>query len=227
MDATTDGLVRMRYSDIAGSVVEVSPLVVDLQSYNQRNISQFDFTGTGVDTDSDADPAQYEVNTGTLSLDGMAINDPVKLRGFPTPFGTAPEDFTATTMALLADVHSKIIVDYPAQGVDDAITTLDENGLLLNIDSANEIQYLVQAGIYTELSSLTTIPLIVPNDGAALYVLQQHRRTQVFTQWQNFQDALRNSLNNGDLVKYIHSDGDYDAAAATLLAKRLVVRTKQ
>jgi hypothetical protein len=227
MDAATDGLVRMRYSDIAGSVVEVSPLVVDLQAYNQRNISQFDFTGTGVDPANDADPAQYQVNSGTLSLDGMAINDPIKLRGFPTPFGTAPEDFTATTLALLADVESKLVVDYPAQGVDDAITTLDENGLLLNIDSANETQYLVQAGIFTELSSLTSIPLIVPNDGAALYVLQQHRMTQVFTQWQNFQDALSNALNDGDMVKYIHCDGDYDETAATLLAHRLVVRTKQ
>jgi hypothetical protein len=227
MDATTDGLIRMRYSDIAGSVVEVSPLVVNLQAYNQRNISQYDFTGTGVDATNDADPTNYQVNSGSLSLDGMAINDPIKLRGFPTPFGTAPEDFTATTLALLADVQSKIIVDYPAQGVDDAITTLDENGLLLSIDSANENQYLVQAGIFTELSSLSSIPLIVPNDGAALYVLQQHRMTQTFIQWQNFQEALSTALSNGDMVKYIHCDGEYDASAATVLAQRLVVRIKQ
>jgi hypothetical protein len=227
MDATTDGLVRMRYSDIAGSVVAISPLEVNLQTYNQRNISQFDFTGTGVDAANDADPAQYQINSGTLSLDGMQINDPVKLRGFPTPFGTAPEDFTAITLALLADVHSKIIVNYPAQGADDAITTLDENGLLLSIDSANQTQYLVQAGIFTDLSSLSSIPLIIPNDGAALYVLQQHRRTEVFNQWQNFQDALSSALSNGDMVKYIHCDGEYDASAATLLAQRLVVRIKQ
>lgn len=227
LDATTDGLVRMRYSDIAGSVVEVSPLVVDLQTYNQRNISQYDFSGTGVDAANDADPAQYQVNSGSLSLDGMAINDPIKLRGFPTPFGTAPEDFTATTLALLAEVQSKIIVDYPAQGVDDAITTLDENGLLINIDSANDIQYLVQAGIFTELSSLGSMPLIVPNDGAALYVLQQHRLTQVFIHWQDFQTALSTALGNGDLVKYVHCDGDYDADAATLLTRRLVVRINQ
>ena len=227
MDATVDGLVRMRYSDISGLVVSASPLEVDVQTYNRRNISQFDFTGTGVDAANDADPAQYQVNSGTLSLDGIALNDPIKLRGFPTPFGTAPEDFTATTLALLDDVHSKIIVDYPAFGVDDAIAALDENGLLLNLASANETQYLVQAGIYTELATLASMPLILPNDGAALYSIQQHHSLQVFTDWQSFQDTLTTALANGDMVKYVHADGEYDADALTLLTHYLVIRITQ
>ncbi len=227
MDATVDGLVRMRYSDISGLVVSASPLEVDVQTYNRRNISQFDFSGTGVDAANDADPAQYQVNSGTLTLDGIALNDPIKLRGFPTPFGTAPEDFTATTLALFDDIHSKIIVDYPAFGVDDAIASLDENGLLLNLASANETQYLVQAGIYTELATLASMPLILPNDGSALYAIQQHHSLQVFTDWQSFQDALTTALANGDMVKYVHAAGEYDADALTLLTHYLVIRITQ
>ena len=227
MDATVDGLVRMRYSDIAGLVVSASPLEVDVQAYNHRNISQFDFTGTGVDSSNDADPAQYQINSGSLSLDGIALNDPIKLRGFPTPFGTAPEDFTATTLALFDNVHSKIIVDYPAQGVDDAIVSLDENGLSLNIESANDIHYLVQADIYTDLATLASMPLILPNDGAALYAIQQYHSLQVFTQWQSFQDALSSALGNGDMVKYVHADGEYDGDALTLLTHHLVIRITQ
>ena len=44
---------------------------------------------------ADADPLNYEVDTGSLSLTGIAVDDPVISRGFPTPFGTAPSDFTA------------------------------------------------------------------------------------------------------------------------------------
>lgn len=227
IDATGDGLVRMRYSDISGTVVAVSPLEVNVQTYNQRNISRYDFSGTGVDASNDADPAQYEVDSATLSLDGMDINDPIKVRGFPTAFGTAPEDFTATSLALLTEVNSKIIVDYPAQGVDDAIASLDDTGLLLNLDSASDTHFLVQAGIFTDLTTLASVPVILPNDGAALYTIQQHRTTQVFTHWDDFQQELTAALGNGDKVKYVHVDGEYDADALTLLTHHLVIRLIQ
>ncbi len=224
MDATTNGLVRMRYSDINGSVVSASPLEVNIQTYNQRNISQFDFTGTGVDIDNDADPENYQLNSGNLSLEGIEINAPIKLRGFPTPFGTAPEDFTVTSLANVSEVKARISINYPAQGVADAVTTLDENGLVLNVESASGIPHLTQAGVLIDLNNLASMPLIMPNDGDALYSIQQHRSVNVFTEWSDFQETLSTALANGGKVKYVHGDGEYDADSATLLIKHFIIR---
>jgi len=45
-----------------------------------------------------ADPANYEVDSGTLTLDGIVIEEAIGVTGFPTPFGSAPPDFTAQTV---------------------------------------------------------------------------------------------------------------------------------
>ena len=57
----------------------------------------YDFSGTGT-SGNDAKPANYEVDTGTLTLDGIAVEQDVRTAGFPTPFGTAPSDYTAQTV---------------------------------------------------------------------------------------------------------------------------------
>ena len=82
MDATGDGLVRMRYSDVAGSVDQVSPLRVNLQHINRRNVSRYDFTGTGIDSSHDAVASEYEIDSGLLSLNTLQIAEPVWVRGF-------------------------------------------------------------------------------------------------------------------------------------------------
>lgn len=97
--SAANGYARMRLSSAYGAVTVLpnagQDLSMQLTSINGRNTSIYDFSGTGVDTGNDADPLNYEVDTGSLSLTGIAVNDPVITRGFPTPFGTAPSDFTA------------------------------------------------------------------------------------------------------------------------------------
>jgi len=100
--SAANGFARMRISSAHGEVAalpdENNDLTLRLTSINGRNVSIYDFTGTGVDAGNDADPAQYEVDTGSLSLTGIAADDLVVTRGFPTPFGTAPADFTAESI---------------------------------------------------------------------------------------------------------------------------------
>jgi len=58
--------------------------------------NRFD-AGTGT-AGNDANPTNYEVDTGSLTLDGFAVNQIVGMSGFQTPFGTAPSDYTAQTV---------------------------------------------------------------------------------------------------------------------------------
>lgn len=92
--STVDGYVRMELSQVRGHVVTLpgNYLVMDLTGINGRNPSIYDFTNTH------ASASSYDVDVGNLSLSGMAVNDDVAARGFPTPFtNTGEDDFTALT----------------------------------------------------------------------------------------------------------------------------------
>ncbi len=102
----------MRYSHVSGLVASVSPLEVDLQHINRRMVERYDFTGTGITPDNDADPDRYQIDNGLLSLNSLGLAEPVRVLGFPTPFGTAPLDFTAKTiidLSNLADQDADVI----------------------------------------------------------------------------------------------------------------------
>lgn len=99
--SAVNGFARMSLSAIAGNVTALPAAGGDLQlnlfSINGRNPAIYDFTGTG-SPGNDADPANYAVNTSSLSLSSVAVSDDVFVRGFPTPFGSAPSDYTATSV---------------------------------------------------------------------------------------------------------------------------------
>jgi len=102
--SAVNGYARMALSYLRGSVValpdETTDFTLNLSRINGRTINLYDFTGTGT-VGNDADPANYEVDTGSLSLDGIAVDETVGLAGFPTPFGTAAPDYTAQTVVEL------------------------------------------------------------------------------------------------------------------------------
>lgn len=100
--SASNGYARMRMSSIYGDVTtlpaEETYLTMRLVSINGRNIDIYDFSGTGTDSGNDADPTNYEVDTSNLSLTGIVIDNAIAVRGFPTPFTTAPADYTAESV---------------------------------------------------------------------------------------------------------------------------------
>lgn len=99
--SAANGYARMRLSSVNGVVLQLPDqatfMTLDLDAINGRSISIYDFTGTGT-AGNDADPSGYEVDTLTLSLDNISDGDAISVRGFPTPFGTAPADYTAQSV---------------------------------------------------------------------------------------------------------------------------------
>ena len=224
MDAATAGLVRMRYSDVSGTVNTVSPLELTLKHINRRIVDRYNFEGTGTDAANDASPDNYEIDTSTLSLDSLQANGIVQVRGFPTPFGTAPADFTAKTIRSVAHVITKMFINYGKTGSATAVAALDENGLLLDLDSAVGRHYLKQAGYRTDLHELASVPLVVPEDGRSLYVISAGRSGDVFTRWDDFQAALQGLLDNGHQVIFAHAWGQYDASVPSLSGRHVVIK---
>ncbi len=224
MDATAEGIVRMRYSDVAATVTSISPLELNLQHINRRNITRYDFSGTGNEAGNDADPEQYEIDSATLPLDALNIDAPVWVRGFPNAFGTAPEDFTAKTVIDFSLGQTQMVISYGKQGSTSAVVSLDETGLLLDIESAIDRHHLKQAGIITDITELASVPVIQPADGRALYVISQGRSLDVFTAWDRFQLALTDLLSNDRHVLAVHSKGLYDPLELNLSSRYLLVR---
>ncbi len=217
-------LVRMRFTSLRGQVLAVSPLAIDLQSIDLRRATIFDFSGTGIDAANDADINNYEIDTGSLTLANLQIGDPIKLRGFVTPFGTAPEDFTARTIADVKNMKANLIVGY-GDGSTSAISSIDENGLQLDLSDAGKLHHLSQAGVVTDLTTLDTMPLITPEEsGKGLFMISRAFATRLYVNYSNFQQALADDLANGRSVISVHAKGYYDGDQATLTARQINVR---
>ena len=104
----TQGAVRMHVTHLSGIVNMTVPGQTDvtLHSIDRRRPGIFDFTGTGPSPDLDADPDNYEIATGSLTLADLAAGRPVVAYGFPTAFGMAPPDFEGRTFIDFSDVRS-------------------------------------------------------------------------------------------------------------------------
>lgn len=226
-DATGDGHVRMNYSDVFGSVVTVSPLELNVLHINRRAIARYDFAGTGIDATNDADPAQYEIDSGRLRLNKVDAGDPIEVRGFPTPFGSAPLDFNARSIKDVSALPTHMFMGYGDAGSTTAVAALDETGLLLDAVSATGRHYLKQASVVSDVNELPSVPLIVPNDGRSLYVLSAGRGSDVFTDWDDFRSALQARLDAGDKVLFVTTRGQFDPVQLTLTGRHVVMRLSE
>ena len=217
-------LMRMRYSHVSGLVASVSPLEVDLQHVNRRMVERYDFTGTGMTPDNDADPNRYEIDNGLLSLNSLAPAEPVRVMGFPTPFGTAPFDFTAKTIIDLSELPTKMLMSYGATGSETAIVSLDETGMQLDLTSTTGRHHLKQGGVITDITTLAAVPFIEPGANIGLYAISQGRRVHVYLNWNTYQAALNDKFSAGYKVVFVIAKGSYDASNLSLSARQLVTR---
>jgi hypothetical protein len=224
---TSNGIVRMRYSHVSGLVALVSPLELDLQHINRRAVSRFDFAGTGIDESNNADPDQYQIDSGLLSLNSLGMSEPVRVQGFPTAFGTAPLDFDAKTIIDLSELPTKMYLSYGSAGSTTAMTTLDENGMLLDLTSASGRHHLKTAGVVTDIAELASVPFIEPGAGEGLYAISRGHRVQAYLDWDRYQSALNDLLISGNIVVFVIADGHFDSVNLLLSARRVITRVTE
>lgn len=230
LDAS-NGLVRMKLTTLRGTVVNSpSPFTLNLQTIDWRRIAVFDFSGTGIDTANDADPANYEIDTGTLNVASIGASSPVKVLGFVAPFGqvgqTSTADFSAETIVDLTAVRALLAVNWnPA--VANALGTPSTSGLTLDLTGAGKFHYVARAGIATDLTLLGTGTTVQPpTSGTGLFVIQNNGKPQGYLTFSKFVDALVADLSAGAVVQGIAARGTFDDATATLTAGLVYVRFK-
>jgi hypothetical protein len=223
MDAT-GGFVRMMLTTVRGTVVSIDQgdpsgqLTVDLQSIGKFRVGAFDFTGTGTTPEYDADPANYQIFTGTMDLSAIAADTPVKLKGFAGPFGMAPPDFSAYTVIDVTDLKAFIRIDWmPATGT--PFTGISAGGLMVNLEGTGRLHYLVRGSIVTDLNDLSKAPVIAPDgDGKGLYILKYGDVTEIHTVFNGFVLRMEELLGKGYLARKTNAKGLFDDSSCILTA---------
>lgn len=227
LDAT-QGRVRMHLTHLLGTVAATVPgqLTMQLGAIDGREVSAFDFTGTGVSAAVDADPDAYEVATGLLPLTTLLPGDPVRVFGFVTPFGVAPPDFTGRTVADYSEVRSILAIGWGATGTTAPFLSLGNDGLLLDLaNPAIGLRHTLRVGpLVRDLLALPASPRIVPATGVRTsFVVVSQGTSRMFADFTEFVADLTLRLNGAVRLRGLTATGQYDAGLNQFTAQTAVV----
>lgn len=217
---------RMMLTFLSGNAVSTNgELVVNLQHIEGLLPAAYNFAGTGITTPDDADRFNYQIATGTLDLSAIQINEPVRVRGFVTPFGSAAPDFTADTIVGLKDAPARLMAQWRPLQQGNPFTSSSDAGMVVDL-SGSLLHHVQRHGVRTDLSGET--PTLQPaNDGKGLFAIQGGGAIQLYSSFSAFETALNERLAGGAKVKRLTASGKFDAAAVTLTAYTInVVITK-
>lgn len=224
-DALDASLLRVLYSTLGGIATGVAPMTLDLVTVNGRRAGLYDFAGTGIDAAHDADPDAYDVDTGTLPLDGIDVGTPLKVRGLVAPFGTAPADFVARSLGDVSPLPARLHLRWLRPGVTDAVLSLDDSTLVLALDAEalSAVHHIVQAGVPQDLLAAgDRLTLQAGESGRGVFALRQAGQLQVFFDFARFSSALAQRLDGSTALVRIGGRGEV-ADANVLSMRRLLV----
>jgi hypothetical protein len=228
-DATL-GRVRLEFTSLWGYFLGGGAGVsnVNLQAIDGRAPASFNFAGTGPSAAQDADPANYEVNTGSLPLSGITVGAPTRYFGFVTAFGAAPPDFDARLLVDFSNTAAELRVDWKSGGTATPFVSATATGIVVDLANANLGRtHTVRTGPQSvDLKTLTGNPGIVP--GAAttqLYAIRGDGSNAVatFSSFSAFVTDLNARLTAGAKIEGLWGRGQFNAATDVFTADQLAV----
>lgn len=219
------GEVRLGVTRLRGTLVSTGSgsLTMDLLSIDHRPVSLFDFAGTGASSALDANPQDYVVATGALPLAGLANGDPLRVSGFITPYGSAPPDFDAVSVADYANGRAVLFLGWLPAGTASAFTSLNDSAIVPNLSSSPAIDVLVRGEVAVDLTSLPVAPSVDPA-ATGVFLIRQNGTVTVHVTFAGFVSDLEGRLSSGTPVKAFWAEGGFNATTDVLTASRVSVR---
>ncbi len=225
LDATS-GLVRLQSTPAWGTLVSGASgsATLNLLSMGPMAASAFNFAGTGL-SGADATAASYALDTAsaTSGADQSATAAGTLLRadGFPTPFGTAPPDFTATAVTPGTSEPADLIIEWSAgsSGSLAPFTSYDSSSLALNLTGDT----LAEIVIGPQTTPLTTAPAITISGGTEFAIGNAANGVSEFSTSSGFASDLTSTLNGSTQVYRVVAVGAYDSGTNTFTASRVDV----
>jgi len=224
----TQGAVRMHLTRLTGIVntVMTGQTDITLHGIDRRRVGIFDFTGTGTSSEEDADPDNYEVATGNLTLAAFSAGKPIVAKGYPNAFGAAPPDFFGRTVIDFTDVRSALGMGWGAEGTVAPFVSIGPDGLVL--DNANDdidVRHHVKQGpVLIDLTALDSNTTIVPQetDRMAFYI-KSADSLRMYSDFTDFVNDLSTSLDGATAARSMHARGKYDVNTNVFTAYKIGV----
>jgi hypothetical protein len=198
-----------------------------LKSLGGRAVSVFDFIGTGAARASDASPSAYQVTTGAASLTNATVGEPVAVSGLVTAFGTAPPDFSASTLLDSTTIDAMLVLDW---GAGTSAPFASYSTTQINVDARNAsigARHAIEVGSQTIniLGMAQGYPLIVPSSTDTLFTIGHAASgtSESFDSFSAFITQLQTELNGTVLATGITALGQYSTATYTLSASSMSV----
>jgi hypothetical protein len=213
------GIARMLVTTLTGTVNSAASGEVQmaLQTIDGRGIALYDFAGTGT-AGNDADPANYQVNTGSLGLADITAGAPVRVRGFVHPYGQAPSDFDALSVTNVAALPALLLTNWqPATAT--PFVSSSSSAVVLDLTGVGPLHHVLRGLVATDL--LGTSPRVEPRpSGVNLFAIGYQGTVQVYTQFDLYEQALQANLAQNREVRGIAAFGSYADTSGTLTAAR-------
>lgn len=230
LDATA-GRVRMNPTPIYGFVKSTTSggITLQLDSIAGRKVTAFNFAGTGASASQDADPANYEIATGAMSLPDFSAGEPTKLIGFPTPFGMAPPDFTARTAVDFPRLPAMLSLTFGNVGTTAPFSSQNATGLVLDLDNPDigRVHVLTVGPRILNLLTMPASPSIVPPaNGPTAYLIVMRDQSHSFHDFADFVAELGTKLDGSTAMVSFTATGNYDGDANVMTARSIVVLLK-
>ncbi|MGI9270477.1 MAG: hypothetical protein ACR2QT_01785 [Woeseiaceae bacterium] len=228
----TEGAVRMHVTHLSGIVNTVMPGQTDITLYSidRRRSQVFDFTGTGQSADLDADPDNYEIATGALTLANFATGRPIVAYGFPNAFGAAPPDFMGRTVIDYTDVRSTLGIAWGSAGTISPFASSGSDGIVLALDNGDiGIRHHVKQGpVLIDLLTLGTNTTIVPREtGRMLFSIKSRDSLRLYSDFDDFIADLTLSLDGSTTARSMYARGKFDVDTNLFAAYKIGVFLKE
>jgi hypothetical protein len=222
LDASA-GRVRLDPSTAEGLVTAQgnAALTLNLTSLGGRLISAFDFTGSG-----NVAANQYAVSAPSLSLANVSVGAPVVVTGFPSAFGTASPDFTASTLLDPTTINAELVVDWSG-GNAAPFTTFDSTAIAVNVNSSFGARHQIQIGSQiVNIASLSPALTISPTSASAMEFSIGHSAAftiESFDTYGAFITQLQTELNGSTLATGMTAVGQYTVSTSAFSAASITV----
>ena len=216
----------MHPTRLSGIVNSATPGQTDvtLHSIDRRRVEIFDFTGTGKSAAEDADPNNYEIAMGNLTLAAFAAGKPFVATGFPSAFGMAPPDFFGRTIVDFTDVRSLLGIAWGAAGTIAPFTSIGPDGILLDNDNEDigVRHHIKQGPVLIDLASLDSDTTIVPSEtGRMVFYIKTADSLRMYSSFADFVADLATSLDGANAARSMHAAGLYDTDTNVLTAYKI------
>ena len=205
---------------------DVSANLVTLGGFEPGTLN---FTGTN------SAPTAYTVGTGALDTSGLAANPVFRFDGLVTPFGMAPPDFVADSVATATATDQVMTVQWTG-GTASPLISKDANGLVVNITGATGgfvstpvVQtgplYVQDARTTFDLSANALNPTIVADPALhSQFTIGNPTSATglaVYHDYNSFLTALGTVLNGTNTVLTLVAVGHYDTTSNKFTAYRI------